>query len=353
MRAITLFKIITLFPGLIFANAFILSPVKQKNVVCDYLIITVDSLKAAAQELAGYRAVNQNDEVTSPKIITMEDIEKEFAESNVPRDKIVWNALHYIYVNWQKPFKYLVLAGDDSLQFNTTSLFSIGEQLSVTKRGGWETALPNFILLGDPAIPLMQPANKVLLSVDNGIKTKITATIAGDATGKWKYTAEIAIPDSVQVSAKQGGWWFVKRRALSEISDSGKTSLTIELPDSLKGKRVQISFYVTSDLKCARNDTIIIPGTTGIVSPVNKNGLSLPAIALSEKTLRISVGGANEYLSKVVFFSLRGQKMVEMNLGNKTAWVIPIKNLAISTGFYIVRVSTNKSILSRTLLLQK
>lgn len=130
MRTVTLLqKILFLFPGLLFAGAYVVSPVKQKNVACDYLILTVDSLKAAAQTLAEYRAVNQNDDVASPKIITMEDVEKEFAESKATRDKVVWNALHYIYANWQKPFKHLVLLGDDSLYFNPTdsTFYSVGK----------------------------------------------------------------------------------------------------------------------------------------------------------------------------------------------------------------------------------
>lgn len=236
--------------------------------------------------------------------------------------------------------------------FNTTSLFSIGEQLLAAKKSGWNTKAPNILLLGDPAIPLMQPTNTILLSVDNGLKSKVTATVANDAKGPWKFAAETAILDSVYVSQKQGGWWFVKRRVTSATAASGNTSFTVTLPDSLFGKRILVSFYATSGFKCARNDTIVTPGPTAIVSKAEKSGSSLPTIILSAKTVQISVTGKNEYLSKVTFFSLRGQKIFESNLGKKTACAIPLKSIAISNGLYIARVVTNKSVLSQPLMLQ-
>ena len=113
-----------------FSAADIFIPnIKDTTIECDYLIVTPSDFCDNSIRLAEHRNSYPYDEVEKAHVILLDSIYSEFTTSDtLQKYEVIWYGLKWMYENWEEPFEYLVLMGDDSLLFNVddSTIYSFG-----------------------------------------------------------------------------------------------------------------------------------------------------------------------------------------------------------------------------------
>lgn len=101
------------------AASVVVTDIRNKRTLCDYLIISPSEFQRNATVLAEHRNNFNGDDVENARVVSLESIYDIFTTSDTLQNyEIIWYGLKWMYENWEEPFKYLVLVGDDSLVFN-------------------------------------------------------------------------------------------------------------------------------------------------------------------------------------------------------------------------------------------
>lgn len=88
------------------------SVLKMKNNSADYLIITTPEMKATANLLASYRKTQR----LMPMVVVLDDIMDEF-NYGIYNPKAIRDFLSYAFNNWNKPPRYVLLAGNGTYDY--------------------------------------------------------------------------------------------------------------------------------------------------------------------------------------------------------------------------------------------
>jgi hypothetical protein len=91
-----------------------LATMRAVTTPCDYLIVTPETFVDCAVRLAGHRNEFAGDDVSSARVVTMEDIEAEFDPlDTLTVREALWEALHYAWHTWPDSLECIVFMGDD------------------------------------------------------------------------------------------------------------------------------------------------------------------------------------------------------------------------------------------------
>jgi hypothetical protein len=107
----------------LFADEVVINDPLDKSISCDYLVITPEAFRQSAVRLAEHRNSYPNDDVTSAKVLMLENVYQKFpAADTLSKCDNIRNALRWTYRNWVQPFRYVVFLGDDAGNFQGDSL---------------------------------------------------------------------------------------------------------------------------------------------------------------------------------------------------------------------------------------
>lgn len=129
----------------IYSDDIVITNIKDSAVNCDYLIIAPSMFQQSAVLLAEHRNSYQYDDVEKARVVPLDSIYSEFTLSDtLEKHEVIWYGLKWMYENWNEPFKYLVLMGDDSLIVNEvdTTVTSFGrmptfiKEVTINPNGG-------------------------------------------------------------------------------------------------------------------------------------------------------------------------------------------------------------------------
>jgi hypothetical protein len=122
MNRLYLILIVLCFSSVYSVEKLVITDFLDHGITCDYLIVAPDSFVNTALRLATYHDENRTCDVNKPKVVALSTIYKEFRTSDTMFDCIaIKNALHWAKSNWELPFTYVVLIGDDSVGFIANS----------------------------------------------------------------------------------------------------------------------------------------------------------------------------------------------------------------------------------------
>jgi hypothetical protein len=115
--------LVAMTAALVHATAYssadlLIDDVTATTVSCDYLIIAPSAFLDCAIRLAAYRNESLSDDVEQAKVVELQTVYNEFpAADSEPVSHQIWYALKYAQKNWTKAPDYVVLLGDDSLDY--------------------------------------------------------------------------------------------------------------------------------------------------------------------------------------------------------------------------------------------
>jgi len=190
-----------------------------------YLVITVDELRAAAEELAAYRAAQGY----STKVVTLEEIYDAFGYG-VASPHAIKAFVDYAYHHWAEPPRYLVLAGDGTYDYKDYKGYGdnvVPPKVVNTPHGLFESDGWYGDVEGDDGVPEVLVGRLPVLTEEEllGLVDKIAAYEA--SSGTWAAAVAMVADNADEGGAFEddvdalGGWipgGYVKHRVyLSEL----------------------------------------------------------------------------------------------------------------------------------------
>ena len=85
---------------------------------CDYLIITPERFLPYATSLARHRNSFSADDVEYARVLCLEDIYAAYPVLQSLYHQSIWQALKHVYQTWYSPMRYVLLMGDDRLEWD-------------------------------------------------------------------------------------------------------------------------------------------------------------------------------------------------------------------------------------------
>ena len=230
-----LFSIVSLFQ---FTTANVLvNDIRNQRTRCDYLIISPSQFQQHAARLAEHRNSYGGDDVENAKVVSLESIYDIFTASDTLQNyEVIWYGLKWMYENWEEPFKYLVLVGDDSLVFNeddslwygygrmptfiTNNIFNTHSSLY---SDDWYTTLqcsvPTIITDSLYGVPLAVGRIPCETGAQCNLYVSKVVTFDGSAPkGPWRNKAVLAADDQYQGNNQAD--YIQHYRSLEDISNS-------------------------------------------------------------------------------------------------------------------------------------
>ena len=117
------------YVSFLYAQNTLITNIKDTTTTCDYLIITPADFVTSSIRLAEHRNTFTGDSVENARVVLLDSIYSEFTLSDTLHQyEIIWYGLKWMYENWELPFSYLLLMGDDSLVVDTSdsTIYSYG-----------------------------------------------------------------------------------------------------------------------------------------------------------------------------------------------------------------------------------
>jgi hypothetical protein len=139
----------------------LIDDVTATTVSCDYLIIAPPGFLECALRLAAHRNECRSDDVEQAKSVELHAIYSRFpAADTEPASHQIWYALKYAKTNWSEAPDYVVLLGDDSLDYNDGDSVPRSAGLMPAFYWGADTGRNwSGILEGEGVYPMSQPAH--------------------------------------------------------------------------------------------------------------------------------------------------------------------------------------------------
>ncbi len=97
------------------SQSVLVSDIKDTATICDYLVVTHQDFLEPSLALAEHRNAFTGDSVTNALVVLLSDVYDSFSIDGSSNAETLWRGLKWIHDNWQHPFSYIVLMGDDSL----------------------------------------------------------------------------------------------------------------------------------------------------------------------------------------------------------------------------------------------
>ena len=198
----------------------------------EYVVITVEELKAAAEELAAYR----EGQGYSTKVVTLEEIYDAFGYG-VASPYAIKAFVRYAYAYWEEAPRYVVLVGDGTYDYKDYKGYGdnvVPPKVVSTPHGLFESDGWYGDVEGDDGVPEVMVGRLPVLTT--GELTAVIGKIKGyeAASGGWETQVGLVADDGdeggkfEEDSDALGGWipgGYVKNRVyLSELGLSGARS---------------------------------------------------------------------------------------------------------------------------------
>ncbi|GMQ76774.1 MAG: hypothetical protein BMS9Abin01_2069 [Gammaproteobacteria bacterium] len=166
------------------------SDLRKRSQRVDYLILTASDMVAAARTLADYRA----SQGLRSLVVDIEDVYDEFSYGITDADAI-WTFLRYAYTKWRVAPRYVLLAGEGSIDYKNYLGFGdsvVPSLLSPTPQGLFPSDNLYADVVGNDWIPEMAIGRLPVIDADEllAVIAKLKAYEA--ASGPWEKQAMVA-----------------------------------------------------------------------------------------------------------------------------------------------------------------
>ncbi len=131
--------IVCIFVSINSAQDLILT-IRDTTISCDYLLVAPQQFQEEAMRLAHHRNNFTGDDVSNAKVMLLDSLYSQFSQAGKgTNQEKIWYGLHWAYNNWEAPFEYCVLVGDDSIavDYEDTTATSVGRMPTFIRNVGY------------------------------------------------------------------------------------------------------------------------------------------------------------------------------------------------------------------------